>query len=337
MFCPYCGFDHDDATKTSSEHVIPYAMGGSNDFTIVVCELSNNQLGGQVDRPIIEFFPVRSERFFLGLNGTDGTPPTLDMSGVTYLQGREMQLRNVLGPDGKDTRITSREIERIPMGESERWNMKGSPEAIRKALAGKIRDQASKGKWVKNDRGEIITLENLDQILQEVTEEIPNPCVLRKIEFDYLWTRRFFAKIALAIGHYLFGESFSRSKRADELRRTMQAPTMDETGIKGAVVFPDTHALPPLAARFKTQGAHTIIVSHGRPRLLTISLFGWLDACLALDEIRDGERMVVGHIEIIEITLPDRALSKYSLHDYMRLRALRERSSPQPGDGQTSA
>ena len=66
----------------SSEHVIPYAMGGSNDFTIIVCEFSNNELGGQVDRPIIEFFPVRSERFFLGLNGTDGTPPTLDISGV---------------------------------------------------------------------------------------------------------------------------------------------------------------------------------------------------------------------------------------------------------------
>jgi hypothetical protein len=32
-------------------------------------------------------------------------------------------------------------------------------------------------------------------------------------------------------------------------------------------------------------------------------------------------------MQVIEITLPDRNLSKYSLLDYMKLRALRERSS----------
>jgi hypothetical protein len=57
MFCPDCGLDHDETTPVSSEHIIPYAMGGSDEFTISVCEVSNNRLGGQVDRPVIEFFP----------------------------------------------------------------------------------------------------------------------------------------------------------------------------------------------------------------------------------------------------------------------------------------
>jgi len=48
-FCDYCGTEHDEATQVSSEHVIPYAIGGSNDVTITVCEESNNnRLGGQV-------------------------------------------------------------------------------------------------------------------------------------------------------------------------------------------------------------------------------------------------------------------------------------------------
>jgi HNH endonuclease len=327
MFCPYCGRDHDETTTLSSEHVIPYAIGGPDELTIRVCEFSNNQLGGGTDRPVIEFFAVRSERFFLGLKGTDGTPPTLDLSGITYLQGREMRLKNVIGPDGKDMRLVGREVERTPTDDGERWNLRGSPEAIRKALAEKIRDQASKGKWVKNDRGEIITLENLDQMLDEAMEEVPNPCVLRKIEFEYLWTWRFFAKLALSIGHYLFGEEFSRSRRADELRRTMRAQTPDEAALKGAAIFPETHSLPPEAAQFKTKGAHTIVVCHGRPRLLMISLFGWLDACIVLDEFHDGDRMAVGPMQILEIALPDRNLSRYSLLEYIELRATRERLS----------
>jgi hypothetical protein len=286
MFCPYCGLDHGEATPVSTEHIVPYAMGGSNEFTISVCEESNNRLGGQVDRPLIEFFPVRSERFFLGLEGTDGTLPTLDLSGITWVQGRELELKNVIGPDGKDMRIIGREIIRTPKGDSERWDLRGSPNAIRKALAGKIQDQASKGKWVKTDKGETITLDNLDQFLQAATEEVQNPCVLRRIDFNYLWTWRFFAKLALAAGHYLFGEEFSRSERADELRRTMNARSLDEAALPGAIIFPETHSLPPQFAQFKTKGFHTFCVAHGRPRFLLVSLFGWLDACVALDRVQ---------------------------------------------------
>jgi hypothetical protein len=303
-------------------------MGGSDEFTIPVCEVSNNRLGGQVDRPLIEFFPVRSERFFLGLEATDGTPPTLELSGITYVQGREMDLRNVIGPDGKDMRITGREIIRTTTDDGERWELRGSPEAIRKALAGKIQDQASKGKWVRNDKGEPITLDNLDQMLQGAMEEVRNPCVLRRIDFDYLWTWRFFAKLALSAGHYLFGQEFSRSKRAEELRGTMNAQTMDEAGLSGAAIFPETHTLPPQFAQFKTKGLHTICVSHGQPRFLMFSLYGWLDACIALEDVQDGGgRIAIGEMQVIEITLPDRNISKYSLLDYMKVRALRERSS----------
>jgi len=44
LFCAYCGLDHDQTTPFSDEHIIPYAMGGSDKFTIPVCELSNDRL-----------------------------------------------------------------------------------------------------------------------------------------------------------------------------------------------------------------------------------------------------------------------------------------------------
>jgi hypothetical protein len=325
MFCAYCGTEHDEATQMSSEHIIPYAMGGSNEFTITVCEESNNRLGGQVDRPIVEFFAVRSERFFLGLEGTDGTLPTFDLSGITWIHGREVKLRNIIGADGKEMRLKGREITRTPNGDSERWDLRGDPQAIRKALAAKIQDQATKGKWVKTDTGEIITLDNLDQILEEATETIQNPCVMRKIDFDYLWTWRFFAKLALAVGHYLFGEEFSRSRRAGELRKTMNSRNLDEAALAGAVIFPETHSLPPQFARLKSKGFHMISVGHGRPRFLLVSLFGWLDACISLDNIQGAEGCRgIGNMECFEIALPSRKLSRYSLPQYLRARADRE-------------
>jgi hypothetical protein len=325
MFCAYCGTEHDEATQVSSEHVIPYAIGGSNEFTITVCEESNNRLGGQVDRPIIEFFAVRSERFFLGLEGTDGTLPTFDLSGITWIQGREVKLKNIIGPDGKDMRHKDREITRTPNGDTERWDLRGDPQAIRKALAAKIQDQATKGKWVKTDKGKIITLDNLDQILQEATKTIQNPCVMRKIDFDYLWTSRFFAKLALAVGHYLFGEEFSRTRRASELRRTMNSRNLNEAALVGAVIFPETHSLPPQFAILKSKGFHMISVGHGRPRFLLVSLFGWLDAYIALDDVQGAEvGRGIGNMEYFEIALPSRKLSKYSLPQYLRARADRE-------------
>ena len=40
MYCAYCNLDHDEDTKSSSEHVIPFAIGGTNALTISVCERS---------------------------------------------------------------------------------------------------------------------------------------------------------------------------------------------------------------------------------------------------------------------------------------------------------
>jgi hypothetical protein len=321
MFCPYCGIDHDETTQMSLEHLVPYAMGGTSEFTINVCEASNNEFGGRIDRPLIEFFPIRSARFFLGLKGTDGTAPTLDLGGITYIQGHEVPLKNIIGPKGKDMRLTGRVIELSPNEDGgEQWNLMGSPEAIRKALAGKIQDQASKGKWVKDDKGQLVTIENLDQFLAASMETINNPCVLKKIDFDYLWTWRFFAKLALGVGHYVFGGKFSLSARAAQLRRVMRAETMEEATLPGAVIFPETHSLPPQFAHFKTQNVHTLTVCHGRPRLLMVSLFGWLDACISLDDMPVSEGMIPGEMEVFEITLPDRRFLKYSLYEYMQLR-----------------
>jgi hypothetical protein len=150
-------------------------------------------------------------------------------------------------------------------------NLAGSPGAIRNALAGKIAAQAAKGKTVTNDQGRVLTLENLDEILAESMETVENPCVLKRVDFQYPWTWRFFAKLALAVGQFKFGEEFSRSHRADRLRKTMRASTDDEAALPGAVIFPETHSLRALLRRFAVKGCHTIVISMGRPNWVYVS------------------------------------------------------------------
>jgi hypothetical protein len=58
-----------------------------------------------------------------------------------------------------------------------------------------------------------------------------------------------------------------------------------------------------------------------------VSLFGWLDACIALDDVRAPNGMIPGEMQILEIPLPERKLSKYSLYEYIQLRAARENAS----------
>jgi hypothetical protein len=57
------------------------------------------------------------------------------------------------------------------------------------------------------------------------------------------------------------------------------------------------------------------------------SLYGWLDACIALDDVQDGGGIAIGELQVIETTLLDRNISTCSLLDYMKVRALRDRSS----------
>ena len=171
----------------------------------------------------------------------------------------------------------------------------------------------------ENENGEIITLENLDWILREATREHLNPSVLIKHEFDRSWTWRFFAKLGLAAGHYFFGEEFSRSNRAAALRKGMNASSYDDLSLPGALIFPDIESLPPQI--FKLKSFRTIVVTNGRPRILMVSLFGWLNACMLLDDVTDGRQArVSGKLEVVGIELPKRSWGRYSLADFLKIR-----------------
>jgi hypothetical protein len=195
MFCVYCGTDHDENIEFTDEHIVPYAIGGSNALTIRVCRDSNNSLGGRIDKPFIEIFTVRADRFFLGLRGTDGTEPTLDLGGSSKIHEKDVRIAYTVTKDSKELKIVTPTIVKTPIGDLEHWSVSGDPEQVRQIVEGKLKSQKAQGKEMKDEAGHVLGLEDLDTLFQNATrQEVINPSVVKTITVDLLACFRFFAK-----------------------------------------------------------------------------------------------------------------------------------------------
>jgi hypothetical protein len=98
--------------------------------------------------------PVKSERFFLGLESTKGNQPTLDLGGTGWIDGTEVPISYLISADIKEPKITQPSIVKTknPDG-SERWQISGDPAKVREIVAGKLRKQTQLGKTLSADDG----------------------------------------------------------------------------------------------------------------------------------------------------------------------------------------
>ena len=200
IYCVYCDLSHEQATETSLEHVIPFALGGSDELTIVTCKQQNNELGSDVDAPFVDFFPVRGKRFFLGLESAGGNKPTLDLGGKGWIQGKEVPISYSITKYSKELKIARPSIKKTRIGDTEEWHISGDPAAVREILEGKLRKQLEKGKTITLKNGQLLKLEDIDDLIADSKAETLNPSVLKTIPFNYLMPIRFFCKLALAMG-----------------------------------------------------------------------------------------------------------------------------------------
>ena len=92
MYCPYDNQDHDSQVSTTNEHIIPYALGGSNRFTISVCASCNNKYGSEIDAPFLEIFPVSYKRFEHNIESISGNLPSLLFKGIATIGGIQVPL-----------------------------------------------------------------------------------------------------------------------------------------------------------------------------------------------------------------------------------------------------
>jgi len=315
-YCPYCGVEHEITNTTSDEHVVPYALGGADDLTITTCARSNNTLGSEVDAPFLNFFPVRSARFYLGLDSTKGNSPTLDLGGTGWIDGREVSVSHLISRNRNEFKIAKPTIIKTPKPDgSERWQIHGDPAMVRSIVEGKLRSQMRLGKTLTTLDGTILLPENLESFFAAHETITPNPSVRITISPNHLIFIRFFSKLALAMGHLHFGETFSRSATAEKLRHQMTANGLEDVTLPGAI-WPETGAVKHILRIFAEKDRHVIAITDAVPPVLLVSLFGEYDAFLPLGELAEGTYPTAARDGTIwRIELPSRKLSKLSLSD----------------------
>jgi hypothetical protein len=138
--------------------------------------------------------------------------------------------------------------------------------------------------------------------------------VLKKIDFDYIIPIRFFSKLALAMGHLHFGETFSRSDFGEILRRHMQVVNCDDVRLPGAAIFPETDSVEHLLQLIAKEQHHVIAIMDGAPPVMIVSLFGEYGAVIPLGELSEGQDPITtGTGTVWRIELPSRRLSKLSI------------------------
>ena len=316
MYCPYCGITHDEEKVVASvEHVIAYALGGSDDLTIITCGRSNNSLGSSVDAPFIDFFPVRSKRFSLGLESTKGNEPTLDLGGHGWIDDNEVSISYRISADSRELKLAEPKIVITENSDgTERLQVSGDPAKVREIIEGKLRKQMKQGKAMTLQDGTALRLEGLDEAFADKEIVIQNPSVLITIKFDRLIPIRFFAKLALAVGHLHFGESFSRSATGQTLRQQMTVARLEDVRLRGAI-WPETdHRAKRILQLVEKEDYHVIVVMDGDPPVLLVSLFGEYGAIIPLGELAEEQYPTVsGGGTAWRIELPSRKLSRLTM------------------------
>lgn len=319
MYCVYCNDDHDDASMTK-EHVIPYALGGSDSLTIRTCARQNNDLGRDVDAPFLNLFTVRSKRFFLGLESTSGNPPTLDLSGVTWIDGKETPISYLIRGDKKDLKLSHPSVERTSQGTSEQWQISGDPTAVRRILEGKIRQQSSLGKTVTLSDGSILRVEDLDKLFEERVTVTQNPSILKQVEIDFLIPLRFFSKLALATGYLHLGEPFGRSAIGSVLRSHMSLENFGDARLRGAI-WPMTDSISSALEILGSENEHTLVVMEGDPPIFVANLFGDHGALITLGDPSSSPRVRGDGGQAWRINLPSRKLIRSTIPELIGHRA----------------
>lgn len=318
MYCAYCGTEHDESTPFSKEHIIPQALGGPEPLTIPTCKDSNNTLGSQVDAPFMDFLPIRSKRFFLGLESAKGNAPTLDLSGNSSIGGKEVELSYAISQEGKELKIAKPIISKsVGADGREHWQILGDPAKAREVVVGLIRKRAAAGKTVSLNDGTVVTEQNVDELLGPMQETTQNPSVLKTITFDFRVPIRFFSKLALAMGHFHFGEAFSRSAHAEVLRQAMRIENIQGLKLKGAAIWPATEAVQGALQLFGKEGHHVIAIMEGPPPVMLAILFGDIGAIIPLGELPPGNvPRLSGEWAIWRVELPSRQLTKLTFYEW---------------------
>lgn len=273
MYCVYCDQEHSDGTPIDDEHIVPVALGGLNSFTIRVCKTSNSTLGNRVDDRFISLPFITNDRYFLDLASHRGKP-TIDLSGVSNIGGRECELRYTITGGEKLMKIAKPSVERVRNADgTEHIQVFGDPMDAQRILLGKLAAAEQEGKTLRDEHGNVLTKEGIEALIAQKSVVHENPSVLIEWRPSAYDTVPFFCKVALGTCFYLLGEPFGRSETARRLRSVVLAERDEDIDLPG-MFWPLVDSANDVYRFFKVPDTHVLALTPKGDSVFVISLFG---------------------------------------------------------------
>ena len=260
MFCPYCGKDFPENEIFTKEHIVPDAIGGSLNLSILVCNPCNSVLGTRVDGPFLKDFFIANKRVELELVGQSGKPPELIFTGTMSAFDKRIQGDYSVTPGSKKLHAHK------PVEQNEgNIGIVGGEAQVNRIL-----------RQMKNSYEE----QGLSITDMDVSKQVPE--MHASFEFSMSVLDRAFVKMALGLGHRQLGEKFSRSSDAQRLRDFMwdeDCERREAMKLHGSIRI----APEELGELFKYEDAHvTALVNTGEALAFFGLVFGQYQGMIQL-------------------------------------------------------
>lgn len=208
----------------SVEHIVPWALGGSNGCaTNDVSTKANNDFGTEIDAPFSNLLPVAFHRHALKLKGQSGAIPPIVFDAVATKNGAPAEV--TFHADGRVECAPKLRVERKPIvAGAETLSLGGGRVDVEQVLKG-MREKAERtGRKFHTITGEPLDsvadfeaqyeMVDLDQFkLLDVLPRFP--------EFNQKVWARGIMKIALGVGHKILGPEWTFGEWGDLLRRCL--------------------------------------------------------------------------------------------------------------------
>lgn len=272
-----------DDLSATLEHIVPYALGGSDGFSIPYCsKKANNDFGRDIDAPFIALPIVGFKRHMLGLKSYAGIVPEIRAKGDCVELGTPC---DVVFPY-QASPYADFGVSVAGGIDAGQISFTGSPDRLRGAVQSLIKKVDRKGLQLLSEKLQpIATFEDAIEAGRSATgETLHFRLNLGHDQFFVPWTKGLL-KMALGLGALALGEAWAFSPDADRIRSCLlsQPEAFSTYGLMGTT----TSRIPPEIAAMMgvSAGHHSLAVLPYEDRMVAyISLFGgeMMDAMIDL-------------------------------------------------------
>ena len=263
----------DDKLKPSHEHIVPLALGGSNQFTTDdVSHAANTRAGKEIDDEAASLLPFLMLRHKYGLEGNRRTIPNVKLKGAfTDLAGAEATLE--IDPDANLTFLFQHE--QAEKGQFISFNT--TEDRIRFLLQARLKQARQRKLNIFTPFGQIRDEEDIEIALLQADraegKQFKASLSLDLTAFHHAVVR-LMIKIALGLGHRVLGPSWTFSAGGDLLREGLwTSPGGNPPAIHGSLSDEVGHALGPILKIAPDKHVMAVLPA-GQLTVAIIALFG---------------------------------------------------------------